>query len=152
MARTPVGKRVRSIYLAGGAIGIIAGATEDKNAAGIHLWDEDVTVIGVAVTCEALITDAAMNADADLEHIAEVSRAADRGIAGGIAKVEARSGWTAAIVTGGEATKTIVVMFPAGYGVDFDDGESIYMNHYVNNGSTVTLNFYENATVYYVER
>ena len=149
--RTPDGKRIKTLYISGAAV-LAHGEVSDVNAAGSHTFQDDVRVIGAEVTAEALLTDVAINADGQFQHIATVSKHGDRANPGDMVAIENQGIWHGIFYAGTPTRRSIVVMFPEGYGVDYDDGETINLHHYCVNETNTTVNFYENAIIYYVER
>lgn len=153
--RTSAGKRVKSFFLSGYrdlTTGQSLGEVLDE-----RLVQDDIRVIGVELVAESLplteLDSGNISIDIDLSRSAGISR--DSQIAYLINVLHGRSVTVAATFTEvavGEITKAIVVMFPEGYGVDFDDQETMYLNVFCGNGMANTHRVFGSATVYYVER
>lgn len=153
---TPEGKRVRSLHLGSGGISLATGVPQDIALASFT-WTDDVRVIGAQLYCEFLVLDAHVNADGQINYYVELTRQSQRGLGGIVNTILMNCGekaWSAAIVTGGgDNRKGESVMFPEGYGQDFDEGEVISVLGLLEwLGAGGTLNFYMDVLVYYVER
>lgn len=148
MARTPDTRRVRSKWLQATTASIAAGQDAVIDS---HTFQDDVRVIGCQVSAISIVTDAQLNADGRMHSYAELSKQGIQGRDGSILKVDSMAGWTG-ILSVGEIAKREDIMFPEGYGIDFDDGETIYLHGYLENiGAVVGVALVE-AIVYYVER
>jgi len=147
MPRTPDSRRVRSITLTAWQANIAAGT---ETAMATHTFQDDVRVIGAQVSAISTITDAQLNADGRVHTKSEVSKQGAMGMPGAILVAEAFAGWTAAILIG-EMTKRENIIFPEGYGLDFDDGETIYLHAFIEVVGVDGHSVHE-AIVYYVER
>ena len=145
--RTPDTRRVRSLTLSltqEVTAGVIIGQVS-------HTFQDDVRVIGVQMSAISIVTDAQLNADGRMHVKSEASKHGAFGQPGAILEAECFAGWTAAIAIG-ELDKREDNMFPEGYGMDFDDGEAIYLHGMLESiGASAGYSEHQ-AIVYYVER
>ncbi len=149
--RLPEKYRVRSLLItdyAAVATGVASVTSQS------HVFQDDVTIIGVEINMEWLILDAMSNADGLYNGLAEVSRQGTRSQPGYLIGIETQKVWNAAIVIGsGDNRKTERMFYPAGYGVEIDEGESVTLMSFlecVTNAGPFSC--YLKATIYYVER
>lgn len=150
MARTPEGRRVKSVVL-GGLQDLATGIELDEVAMSYQFLD-DVRIIGLEISCVAEPDDAASNSDGRLHLYAEVSRSSLRGRPGSLGIAYTFAVWNALIAMG-SFTEHLVAMFPEGYGIDIDEGEHVNLLAYAHyTGGAGPIKVYENAVLYYVER
>lgn len=150
MPRTPEGRRVRSMTLS------IASPSQAGGSDGYinqpFIVADDIRVIGAELIAEALISDAMTNADASLQVIAEMSRAPIASQPGSIIRVDVQTIWNGVICVASPTRAQEFVMFPEGYGMDFDEGEFINIGvGYESNSGEVSRAF-ATGIIYYVER
>ena len=129
MTRTPEAKRVKTIYMYYSQMTDAAGAVWHR-AADQHVFQEDVRLIGFWLGAEAH-TETGHWADGYVETICELSRVAIERSDGALADLWALLDSKSVALDTNIAGRPFVnasVMFPEGYGVDFDDGEAIYLN------------------------
>lgn len=147
-ARTPEIKRVRSLFLSASTL----PGTVTNDSAVTHMWEDDVKVIGVLIINEIYLVDGNTNEDEDHQLITEVSRSAIWAQNGCLARKELQAHWNGVIYIGGATRGELLVMFPEGHGIDFDEGEYINMLYSHQITATVDSKSFHNAIVYYVER
>ena len=155
MARTVVGKRVKRKVMGGATDG--DKALTNDTFQGIITdaeWaiQEDIRVIGVHLSLECAMSDAVTNADGGIQGILELTMGGTIEKDGVIASIEIQSWWNAAVVIGGEMRKQREFFFPEGYGIDFDESESLNLAAFLATDGAVAVVFYVKAIVYYVER
>lgn len=152
MARLPANRRVRTVQLHAGAI--LATGVPYNNVIATFTFQDDVTIIGASLASEFLIQDAHANADGQYNLVSELTRQSRAELPGTIVNNYNECCWTAAIVIPGQGNRhSEPVMFPAGYGIEVDEGEVV--NVYVFGewvGAGGDLSFYADAIIYYVER
>ena len=147
--RTPDKYRVRSIRMPQRSLSVTTGSEVEVD---IHTFQDDVRVIGCCLEVNAMVTDAMLNADGRVHAMTELSKAGAKASPGMIMRIGTMSGWTAAILAGGDLDKHQSLMFPEGMGMDFDDGETINMFSTLESIGAVEGHSLHNATVFYVER
>lgn len=117
-----------------------------------HMWQDDITIIGGEIFVSAEIPDASINADGFLSGFADLSRVGiplqDSSLL--FANIVAR--WSGIFSVNSPLCKDMIIMFPNGYGVDMDNGETIYLNGGNMNNTVAILTCYYRALIYYVER
>lgn len=146
--RTPDSRRVKTLWLQGTVPTVAAGVETVTTS---HTFQDDVRVIGCHVEANSIVTDAQLNADGRMHTQGEVSKHGVQGHDGALLRAQVFAGWTAAIAIGNLLASEQVV-FPEGYGVDFDDGETIYLHGQLENIGAVTGVGLVVAIIYYVER
>lgn len=147
-AKTPEGKRVRRVFMSASTpSGVV---TNDDVVT--HQWEDDVRVIGVSIIHEAYIVDANMNEDEQVQLITEVTASGQWAQPGCLFRAELQAIWTGVIHSGDATRRETHIMFPEGYGVDFDEHEFINMMYSFQKVCTVANYSFHNAIVYYVER
>lgn len=149
--RLAVGKRIKTLVM-GSIESIATGVAQDK-VCDSHTWDEDVTVIGFDLAAIAEPLDADANADGLLHVYMELSRSGTRAQPGILGRVSIGTLWTAAITIGAEIERRNTVMFPVGYGMDFNESSVINVNalfSYIGGAGPIPM--YAECIVYYVER
>jgi hypothetical protein len=156
MSRTPEGKRVKTIVMAG-SVEMANGEANQQNALDTHVWQEDVRVIGIEAYAELY----ALNAmdSGNIQALTEVSRVGSWGQDGRLLEAACiiigtsiTVGVGVTEVAIGDSIKVERMFFPEGHGVDFDDGEAIYINALDNNNMANDQRGWHGATIYYVER
>lgn len=152
MTRLAEKSRVRSVQLSG-AQDMATGVQYDQ-ALDTYVFQDDVTIIGAQLYVENLVNDAHSNADGSYNYSAELTRQGSRNMPGSLLRNDGNKTWNAVIVVGGsDNRKGELLMFPAGYGVEVDEGESInLLGFMIYVGAGGNMGFYANATLYYVER
>jgi len=145
--RTPDSRRVRSLVLTVTqevTTGVIIGQAS-------HTFQDDVRVIGAQLSALSIITDAQLNADGRMHTKSEASKHGSFGQPGSMISAECFAGWTATIVVG-ESCMREAIMFPEAYGMDFDDGEAIYLHGMLESiGASAGYSEHQ-AVIFYVER
>lgn len=149
MARTPDSRRIRTLWLQA-TQNVLAADTFD-NAGDSYTFQDDIRVIGCQVSAISIISDAQMNADGRTHVYTEVSKHGTQGQSGSILKTDCMGGWTG-VFSIGDNCKRESIMFPEGYGIDFDDGETIYMHGFLESIGAVDGSGLCEAIIYYVER
>jgi len=148
--RTPESRRVRSINI-GGNVAVATTVTEEHVLS--YQFLDDVRVIGVQLGGEWGTLDAHANADGQFTSISEITRAGQRAFPGRLIFLMLQACWTAAIVLGSKYRDSHILFYPEGYGIDFDEGESIAVRSFLQYvGAGGDLTYYVDATIYYVER
>lgn len=149
--RLAEGKRIRTIQLYHTrALATTVGVLLVTDS---HLFQDDVTLIGMLLSNKFNLLDAHANADGDADGMIEVTRQASERQPGVLAQLQLKATWSAAIVLGGEMAKDLLIMFPHGYGVEVDEGESLNLLYSVTwTGAGGNLSFEGSAIIYYVER
>ena len=151
-ARVPEKQRIRTVQIGWGGIAVATGVAYDAVAAS-YTFQDDVKIVGAQITIEVGVVDAHLNADAMILYLAELSRQAQRAMPGVIVMCPGGMGWTAAICLSGEVRRSVEIMFPAGYGIEVDEGEAINFLAFLQyTGAGGDLTFYGNSILYYVER
>lgn len=146
-ARTPDSRRVRSLVLS---------LTQEVTAGVIialssYTFQDDVRVIGAQMSAIGIIVDAQLNADGRVHVKSEASKQGAFGMPGSILVAECFGGWTAAISLGDQCDREDII-FPEGYGMDFDDGETVYLHGMLESiGASAGYSEHQ-AIIYYVER
>lgn len=128
------------------------------DAAVIWTLQEDITIVGVEMITE--IEENGTGWDSGnllaLCDLSRVGRIHHDGVIAACRNIidcwEATVGINANQVALGNNTNRELVMFPEGYGVDVDDGESLYLNCYAHNEMSNPKRFYYYATIFYTER
>lgn len=151
-----LGKKVKTVML-GYDVGAVAGGDLVDVVGMEHVFQDDVRVIGILLRC-----DVEDETDLDSGYLAlnaEVSRASKRGQAGALIMASCKTSCRSCTVGIGvtetvlvESHKVVVVMFPDGHGVDFDDGEYINLLVYMKNTMSNAHSGDANAIIYFVER
>lgn len=154
-AHTPEGRRVRSLHM--GSTDLLATTVDVDKTLTSFVWTDDVRVIGAQLSIEFLIKDAHTNTDGQINAFVELTRQAVRGAAGVqnvLLHCHTEKAWNAGIVVGnGDNRKSENVMFPAGYGMDFEEGDDINVNGFLEwLGGGGDVQFFSNTIVYFVER
>jgi len=152
--KTPDTQKVKSIRL-GWVRDLDAADAEDTvSAATLHTFQDDVRVVGVEILVEANLDDTNMNADGEVQAICEASKTGQMYQPGAIGACEIHNIWTGIFMSGGEIRKAIwIPLTGEGYrGMDFDDGESIYLHYYVACNQALDCSFFGAAYIHYVER
>lgn len=149
--RLAEGKRVRTTMFGGNYLQP-HGESEARLGINSHIFQDDVTIIGVTLAHEILVTDVALNADAQLEITSEVSRQGRMYLDGLLIHFEGQAMWTAGIAVFQNIRGQVSVMFPEGHGIEVDEGEGVNLHLGFNNGATVDLSAFALVTLYYVER
>lgn len=157
---TVVAKRVKSLYLHHPQLDLVAGDPHIGGIADSHMWQEDVTVIGVS-----LINRISPLTDLDSGYIynyAEVSRnGVGPGQVGAFLRVDSYLGGHSVTVGIGSSevatqpygTKQMeTMMYPSGYGVDMDENTQIFLHFGGRNTMANNHGISSAALIYYVER
>lgn len=153
---TAVNKRIKTVYKAYKQT-LAAGDGGPANACNLFVPQEDITLIGFQISSLLYFL-----AELDSGYIniwTEVSRIGVGEQDGSLGKVrqriEGRSvtvgiGSTEVVV--GKTTEEKLFWFPPGYGIDFNEGEPIYLNMYGWNDMANDHDMGGDMTLYYVER
>lgn len=153
---TPDGKKVKTHFMSWSLTGT-AGLADTLDGADEYIFQDDVRVIGCQV--RAWNVPLAELDSGRIEAKAEVSRIgkwfSDGRILEAVSYQEGRSVTVAAGSTEtlqGPYTEAKEIMFPEGYGIDFNEGDAIYLNAYWFNSMANDHVFEAQATIYFVER
>lgn len=149
--RLPEGDRVRSITIGGAED--LATTVVFTGALATYTFQDDVTIIGVELSLQAVVLDAHLNADAMAHLHIEATRQATLEEPGALARLKLSNGWTAAITLGGGTAKELVVMYPKDQGIEVDEGEAVNLLatlNYIGAGGPMTV--IGLATFWYTER
>lgn len=148
----PETKRVRSVVMPEFGDVLATGVSESNVVERTHIWQDDVVLLGAELECEAMINDAAMNADGMVNIRMMLSPQAGFNDPGYILTAAVLKVWTGLIAIGGGPSRDIQRMFyPAGYGVNYDEGESINLVGIFEWIGIATLTIYGSARLYYVK-
>ncbi len=149
----PETKRVRSVVMTEFVNVLTTTVSESNVVEKTHIWQDNVVLIGAELECEAMIADAHLNADGMINIRMMLSPQAGFNDPGYILTAAVLKAWTAAISIGGGMSRDIQRMFyPAGYGVNYDEGESINLvGIYEWIGAGGTLSVYGSARLYYLK-
>lgn len=151
MTRLAEKNRVRTVIMGGSTL--IATMVKFDGTLANYIFQDDVTVIGIELWGVAIVNDAHANADLMVHAHAEVSRQGKMGQPGSLINITQHLLWTAAISVGQDPWAIRTIFFPAGYGVEMDEGEGLNINsicEYIGAGGTFTWDTH--AVIYYVER
>jgi hypothetical protein len=142
---------VYSPFVAGGSAGTI-------NAADVHVFADDVTVIGIILEAFIYSNDVEYDSGkleltADVGPVGQVTM--DGHMAGVRACVEGRSvtvgvGTTEVLQDNG--LQRVYFVYPEGYGIDYDRNTGIYLNCGINNSMSNDHRMQASAIIMYVER
>lgn len=114
---------------------------------------EDIRVVAAEVVLRHWVRDAHVNADGEALCYAELTRAGAFQRDGSLLVVRLMNVWTAAISVGGPGVIHEVLTYPAGFGVDIDDGASLNLiMGGLWTGAGGATNLFARAIVHYVER
>ena len=149
--------KVKTTLLSHPSVLTLTGGVEQLyNSADVYAFQDNVTLIGVLLRVAAHPGDVADLDDGRVEAFAEVSRVGKKREDGAIANVFSRlvvcdaSGTVLELGQGGH--QYITIMFPPGYGIDFDDGDTIYLNTRYINSTGVDHKCDADCLLYFVER
>ncbi len=155
---TPVAKRIKTIFLSGDGAIAANGEFNAENASLSWTWDEDVTLVGAELTNEISLAGISLVAPGAGWGLAQLSRSGVLNNPTGVllqvnskmyASVDATPD-AYAFVLGDHAQ---ILMFPEGYGMDFDEGTGIYVNTQTENNLIVgPMKTHLRLILYYVER
>jgi len=148
--RTPEKKRIRTAQVP--LLAPVAPPGGSQTLTSEYVFQDDVRLIGCEVSAIHICTDAELNADGRCHVYTELTRSSIPGKDQAILKTEVMSGWTAAILAGGELCKRSQLMFPEGHGIDFDENETVTMIGFAEAVGAVAGNALCEATLYFVER
>lgn len=143
-------KRIRTKFL-GGAV---EGEMLDTFLPGVLVqWivQHNITVIGCELIAEIDMTDSLSNADYESQLIIELTRAGTIEQDSCISSLQLEICFNGVVSIGGDLRKTLVMMFPEGYGVDVDEGEILNLVAYFSFVSAGAPHSYGSCIVYYVE-
>lgn len=147
--RVPVGKRVKSIWLKGSEDFAAAGSIDEIITS--HIWEQDITIIGIEIHVDWGVHDAHLNADGEFQSQVCVTPQSNGNLPGVLARVHQTCCWTAAILAGLPFAQH-TVMFPEGHGKEFDEGEGLNIHVFATTTSLVAVTFSARAIIFYVER
>ena len=143
-------KRVKTLHMEG-VISAVAQTPSGGVVVQEHIWQDDVTIIGVELVASAEISQLSLVAPGFISASAEITRAATHGQDGMICKATTLARWTAVMALG-----TIInreeVMLPEGHGIDMDSGDHLNLIGSNQNNTDDVCSAYQNALIYYVER
>jgi len=153
--RTVDGKRIRHTYLF--AEGTCPANDEVLDALiEAHTWQDDIRLVGWTISDEIILPANASMADKDRVRIAAfLSRGAGQDYDARFDVIHCTQ--RTQIETGGMMTNERLadhdtVMFPEGYGIDFDTGEAIYLYETIRNDTGQIISTRPTCILYYVER
>ncbi|MBA7711086.1 hypothetical protein ES703_120038 [subsurface metagenome] len=148
---TAQGKRIKTIVM--GADTTLATTVVSDIVAATHQWADDVRLIGFELGIEFNVQDVHVNADGKCNGYCELSRSAVRSQPGALGRQETLAAWSAAVVVPSEIRKNKTVIFPEGYGFDFDEGDYINLLQFLEwVGAGGDIHGFAEAILYYVER
>ena len=150
MRRVPVAQRLRSMPV-GGVVDVDESGSPYDVVLKSHIWQDDVKVVGFYIAAVALIKDTHINTDGMVHATTNLTRQSVRGVAGELGRLSIHSVWSAAIVVGGEIWKCRYLMFPHGYGWEFDEGEGINVLAWIETTCAVSWKYFGESILYYVE-
>lgn len=155
MARTVVGKRIKLLYLDG-----VQDVPDDTEAQDTllesHVFQEDVRIIGFSLSAEMILeTGAAADDMAQARLALFLSRGAAQDYNARLAVMHLQMRYiveTAGLDMNGQPCDHLEMMFPEGYGIDIDEGSSLYLFETVRNYLGPAVSTRGTCVVYYVER
>lgn len=155
--RTPMSKRIKGVFISGTKETLAGGADLRGDNWGSHLFDEDVTIIGciLGATWDGIPPMDSGEYDGGF-HLSKEANYATQIMFNTIRiHVTASEVLVAAAKTQvalGPKTTQQLIMFPEGYGIDVDDGGSIYITGYVANSMSDPVDVFPWALLLVVER
>jgi len=154
-ARTPVGKRVKLLYLDG--VQTVADDAEAQDTLiESHVFQEDIRVIGWSLSNEMILeTGVASDDMAQARSAAFLSRGAAQDYDARMAVLHLQMRYiveTAGLDMNGQPCAHLEMMFPEGYGIDIDEGSSLYLFETIRNYLGPAVSSRPTCVVYYVER
>lgn len=147
---TPDSKRVRSIRM--GAQFATAAGIHGAEIGDSHVFQDDIRVIGAEVGAEINLQDAAINVDGRCEVGVQLNATGNLNNDTVILNTEIYALWQGIFFAGGDLRKQNILMYPEGYGWDFDTNQAIYLIMAHQNVTAEDLSTFGWAVVYYVER
>lgn len=155
MARTPDNRRVKTRRL--GYSYEQDGAENEItiNAGAIATFDDDVRIVGVEIISEINLSDTQLNADDEVQMVVEVGKNGQMYGIGAFGSCESHGLWTAVISVYSNVPRGQIYIPLTGanaWGVDIDDGESIYLHAYMAHVSALPCSFFGHCYIHYVER
>ena len=147
--RLPEKYRIRTLPMSGN---VLCATTVDEDVVlQAYVFQDDVTLIGMTIINTPVVIDAHLNADGQLHGRVELSRQGARSYPGSLLVVQLTACWTA-ILGLGKLVEQETIMYPAGHGVEVDEGEAINLLGYFEWIGGLDIQWFGDAWLYYVER
>ena len=149
----PETKRVRSVVMTEFVTVLATGVSVSNKVEKTHIWQDDVVLIGAELECEAMISDAHSNGDGMINARMMLSPQAGFNDPGYILTSAVLKVWNGLIsIDGGSGRQMERMFYPAGLGVNYDEGESINLvGIYEWIGVGGDLSVYGSARLYYLK-
>lgn len=148
---TTKARKVRAQVLQEGVANLTHATTETTSAT----WtpQRDVTIIGFELMCNAGLAAAEIAEAGGYEVVAELTQEAAVNGTTALGRVHQSAVWEAG-ADQHDLDTTEVTMFPEGYGVDLDDGESINLvgSAFNSQAASDAADYYWRCIIYYVDR
>lgn len=151
MNGTPKGRRVLTKHITVSTGAVVHATT--VVAATEFVFQQDVTVIGAELSTTITMSAAALAEVGGYSVLAEVTRAAQASKDSGLlSTVSAEKHAAVALAIGVDLAKAERILLPAGYGIDYSEGEPINLIGILTSEQAAedTLNCHVHAIIYYV--
>ncbi len=145
-------KKVKTLYIPVEALVLASTGSEWENSAFSYVWQDNIKIIAAQLMSEILVNDTASNTDGVAHCIVELSRNGKHGQDGAFLLNGQFHVWNGVIALGGGLRKLTQIVYPADYGMDFDEGDSTHMHLFMETTSVASISLYAEGIIHYVER